>query len=424
MDRNAVAARIAAHLDAYAALWPFQGAVGASVDGEPLPVRAYGLASVELGVPNAPGTRFLIWSLTKRFTAAAVLLLEERGALRTADPLAAWFPDAPGLDRAITLAHLLGHASGLPNYSSDAVFPDSRRTFQRAHHAPEALLGLFSGLRPDFAPGTAFRYCNTGYWFLGEAIARASGRPYAEFLQAEVLFPLGLADTGVDDGRTLVPGAAQGHYLDGGGLVRCGYTDMDLVRASGGMFSTVADLLRWERALREGRLLRPETVARMETPGLGGYGLGVFVDREGGRRRVRHNGGHEGFLAELRSYPDDGVAAAVLSNTGFANVGGIAHDVAMIAFGEDVAPPQRPPEHPLSIGAAEAIVGVYEGGGSRIEVRGAGRGRFEIVLDGTCRLPAYPVRADALHHEWIDEEYVFEEGADGRPTLWGLPKRR
>lgn len=422
--------RLAAHLDAYAALWSFHGAVAVAREGAVVLERAYGFADAALGVPNAVGTRFRIWSLTKRFTAAAVLLLAERGRLRLDDPLARFFPDAPGLDPRITLAHCLSHASGIPNYSA---LPDSRRVFQRVHHEPAELLALFAGWAPESEPGAAFRYSNTGYWFLGEVVARAADRPYADFLAREVLAPLGLADTGVDDGRSIVPGMASGHHLDGDGLIRCGYVDMDLVRASGGMYATAADLLRWDRALRDGRLLSAAAVARMETSGLGGYGLGVRVDSDRGRRHVHHGGGCEGFLAELHAYPDDDLSLAVLSNTGFANVGGLAHDLAALVFGEPVASPSRP----AAVEWPEALVaerlGRYEAPGLRLEVRrqrpdppgargASGSALFEVVLEDAYRLPAYPVREDALHHAWTDEEYGFGRTEDGRPTLWGAPK--
>lgn len=428
---NPVSERIGAWLAQYVRTFAFSGSVAVLQNGSQLYNGAFGCASIEHQVPNTSETRYRIWSVTKQFTAAAILLLEGRGLLRVEDRLRDHFPEWESLDSRITIHQLLNHTSGLRNYSS---LPDSRHTFQRLHHSPEELVRLFTGWPLEFEPGSRFRYSNTGYHLLGLLVERLSGQRFAAFLEENIFRPLGMHGTGLDDGRHIISRLATGYHLDGYGLVPCGYVDMALMASSGGLYSTVGDLLRWSHALDTGRVLSQGSLARMQQPGLGQYGYGVAIDMASGRRLVRHGGGCEGFLSELHRYVDEGLTVAVLSNYGFTAVDRICRSVAAIARGERVGMVQRPLTYPLPENLLSAYLGQYgTADGTRVELRRPsaiqaagrapiGRTQLEIVLDGDCRLPVYPSGETEFHHAWIDESYEMGRDEAGRLTLWGLPR--
>lgn len=417
-DQAQAQARLSAWLEEYVKTFAFSGTLGVMQDGVLLFCKAYGLASMEHQVPNTPDTRYRIWSIGKQFTAALVLRLAEQGLLQLEDRLADHFPEWTALDGRITIHHLLNHTSGLFNYAN---LPDAHRMFYRQHHRRDELVALFTGWPLEFEPGARFQYCNTGYWMLGQLIERVSGQTFAACLEQQIIRPLGLSGTGLDDGRRLVPGLATGYEVDGDGLVSCGYVDMSLVAATGGLYSTAGDLLRWRQALASGAVLRPDTLERMQTPGHGQYGYGVAIDSSGGRRRIHHGGGCEGYLSELHHFVDEGLAIVALSNYGFTAVDKLCRRLDALVRAEPVDLPQRPAFHALPDARLAPLLGTYGDDCLHIELRQA-PGTLEIVINGLARLPVYPVSDTAFHHAWIDESYETGQAPDGRPTLWGLPK--
>lgn len=287
----------------------FMGAVLVVRDGAALLDRAYGSASLELEVPNTPATRFRIGSITKQFTAAAILLLEERGLLRVDDLLARHVPEAPAAWAGITLYQLLTHTSGIRNITALPEF----RTWAKLPQTPREAVERLRDLPLDFPPGEKFAYSNSNYLLLGLVVERVSGRAFAAFLHDNVLDPLGLRDTDVDNNTDLVPRRAAGHAFQFGSYLRAPYSDMTVPHAAGAMYSTTHDLRRWIEGLLSGQLLTPASVARMITPEKGGYALGLQVSLTP-RKVIRHGGSIAGFSAFLAHYPDERLTVVVLSN--------------------------------------------------------------------------------------------------------------
>ena len=295
----------------------FMGAVLVTRAGETLLDRGYGSASLELDVPNTPAMRFRIGSITKQFTAAAVLLLEERGRLRITEPLARYLPEVPATRAPITLYQLLTHTSGLPNMTSLGDF----QTWKVQPTSPKQAIERLRDLPLDFAPGEKHAYSNSNYLILGAVIERIADRKYAAFMQDNVFAPLGLRDTDVDNQLDIVPRRAAGYHRFLGTFFNATYTDMSVPHSAGAMYSTTHDLRRWIESLLAGKLLSSATVARMITPEQNGYALGVRV-LESPRKVIQHGGAIAGFSAMLSHYPDDQTTIVVLANvTG--NVGGM-----------------------------------------------------------------------------------------------------
>jgi len=411
--------KISEYLELYTKLWSFSGSIIAINDGEILFKKAYGYANIEHKVKNTTETKYRIWSITKQFTAAAILILEERGLLRVEDSLKKYFPDCKELNPNITIHHLLTHTSGIFNYSD---LPDSHKTFHRMCHKKFDLIKMFLSKPLNFEPGTQWEYSNTGYYLLGMLIEKLSGKSYSEFLVENIFISLGMFNTGVDDDKKIVENMASGYYLNSNDLIHCNYINMDLVLSSGGIYSTVEDLFIWDKALNSDKLLSRKSIEKMNTPYKNNYGYGVFIETNNSRRVVQHNGGCEGFLTEIHRYVDDNFAVVILSNYGFTAVNKLCNEIASIAFGEKYEVPKKPEVFPISDNVIKNYLGVYEEDDFKLELKKENNDIF-LVIDDEYILPTYPISNDTLHHTWIDEEYTFTKDDEGQSYLWGIKKK-
>lgn len=289
----------------------FMGAVLIARDGNVLLDRAYGSANLEWGIANTPSTKFRIGSLTKQFTAASILILEERGRLRLEDPISKYVDNAPPAWSGVTLFHLLTHTSGIISLTD---LPSEEAALARGG-TPAEIVARFREKPLLFPPGTQVRYSNSGYILLGMVVERAAGEAYDAFLQHNIFDPLGMHDTGVDSDDNILAQRASGYRSEGGSLRHADYIDMSVPFAAGDLYSTTADLERWEEGLFGGKVLHPESLGRMFTPNRDNFGLGVMVTEEDKQRLISHTGGIQGFVADLRYYPAKHLSIVVLSNT-------------------------------------------------------------------------------------------------------------
>ena len=284
----------------------FMGSVLVAREEEVIFNKAYGWANVEWQIPNTPLTKFRLGSITKQFTAAAVLLLEEQGELRIDDLVSPYLPDAPPIWSEITIFHLLTHTSGIPDFTTFPEYP----TWQLSRTTIEASVGFFREKPLEFLPGDRMSYSNSGYLLLGYLIERVSGVKYEAFVRENIFAPLGMERSGYDSNTAIIRSRASGYTLDG----NAPYIDMTVPHAAGGLFSTTEDLLRWTRGVYDGDLLSEESASKMITPFQNNYGLGVAVIRRGERIVYIHSGGINGFSTILSYVPDEKVTIAVLSN--------------------------------------------------------------------------------------------------------------
>ena len=316
----------------------FMGAVLVAHDDQILLRNGYGHANVEWDAPATPSTRFRIASITKQFTAAAILLLEQGRRLSLEDTVRTHWREAPGAWDGVTIFHLLTHTAGMPEYAIPGG--DGRIGPQ----APDQLIARFRDRPLDFAPGTRWQYSNSNYAVLGYLIERISGLSYAEFIRQHIFVPLGMNDSGYDSPGMVIPRRAAGYVRTGAGLFNARYADMSAPYAAGGLCSTVDDLLKWTRGLFGGTLLPPAIVQRMITPVKDGYGFGVFVQPDDqGRVHVFHTGGIAGFSSALVYYPASRITVVTLSNIEPGSPGAagmtLATTLGRLAHGDDVPRP-------------------------------------------------------------------------------------
>lgn len=323
-------------------------AVLVAQDGKILFERSYGLADREHDVPVIPQTTFRIASITKQFTASAVLKLQEEGKLSVNDKLSKYILDFPRGDE-VTLRQLLTHTSGIHDYSPE---PDHLSDVAKPI-TTEAKIELIKKQKPlyDFDPGTKWRYDNSGYELLGYIVEKVSGQSYGDFLRENFFQPLGMTNTGVYRAHLGLPHEALGYSLGTNGFEPPFYIDPSWSGGDGALYSTVEDLYRWNEGIFNGRVLDAASLKAAFTPVAtkasqlnsgNGYGFGWYVGPYRGLRDISHGGSRPGFNSMLIRLPDEKFTVAVLANAdGRPNA--IPHDLAYqmvdIFLADKLAPP-------------------------------------------------------------------------------------
>jgi CubicO group peptidase (beta-lactamase class C family) len=334
----------------------FSGAILVARDGKVLVSKGYGMADVEHDVPNTPETKFRIASITKQFTAAAILLLQERGKLSVQDSVCKHVAPCPDAWQPVTIHHLLSHTAGMPDFTG---FPDYQKTMRNTA-APESLVARFRDRPLEFKPGEDWRYSNSGYVLLGHVIEKVSGKSYESFLRENIFEPLKMTNTGYDHPGAVVKRRARGYAPGPDGLVNANYLDMSIPFAAGGLYSTVGDLYLWDQALYGEKILKKSSLDAMFTAVRNDYGYGYRVNKVFNRRHATHGGGIEGFRTSIDRFTDDRVTVIVLSNYEGARPGAIARDLAAIAFGEKYEVPAERAVVKVDPKIYDAYVGEYE----------------------------------------------------------------
>ena len=293
---------------------------------------AFGYADLDWSIPNSVDTKFRIGSLTKQFTAASILLLQERGKLNVNEPIKTYLPDVPDAWKKVTVDNLLTHTSGIPNFTGAPGF----HAYQLQSHSPGDSVALVRDKPLDFEPGTKFYYSNTNYVLLGQIIEHVSGMSYASFLHQNIFIPVGMTDTGVDVDSAILPERAQGYDSTPDGFKRAQPINMTVPFSAGYLYSTVGDLLKWERALFAGKVITAASLRSMTTAKLGEYGMGLFIRTADGHQLITHDGTIEGFESSLNYYPERQLTIIVLGNVRTDAPQRIAAQLGKVAFGEKV----------------------------------------------------------------------------------------
>jgi CubicO group peptidase (beta-lactamase class C family) len=311
-----LAARIDAYLAGEAAGGQFSGSVLVADEGEIVISKGYGMASIELSVPNTPATKFRIASLTKQFTAMAIMILQERGLLNVQNRISLHVPNCPGAWASITIHHLLTHTSGIPDFM---FLPGNYPDYWRVPHTVDETMALFRDLPLRFPPGARYEYSNSGYIVLGQIIEVLSHTTYEDFITRNILEPLGMTSSGYDHSGTIIQGLAAGYVRENGVLLNAVHIEMDAAYAAGALYSTVEDLFLWDQSLYTTRLVSQPSLDALFTPhtatGQGyDYGYGWNVERQFNRTTCGHGGLISGFGGYIGRFPEERVFIVVLSN--------------------------------------------------------------------------------------------------------------
>ncbi len=324
-------------------------AVLVAVQGHVVHKKGYGFANLSTRHRIDEGTNFRLCSVTKPFTALAVMILAEQGKLRYDDPLTKFFPQFPAWGKEVMVRHLLHHLSGIPDH--EKLLMDTgllSKNWPRSARLPhdryeptirEALQVLARQPGPNFPPGSKFEYSNAGYAVLAAVIERASRKSYAEFLKEHIFHPAKMDNTVVyDERKPHIPKPAISYAREGTGFRDIDYTPLNLIVGDEGVFSNIDDMFRWEEALFGGRIV-PQRVldeafrpATLPGGGQTTYGFGWGLGDLNGHPRINHNGAWVGFRTDISRFPKDQLCVIVLSNFADLNASEFTTKVAEIYF--------------------------------------------------------------------------------------------
>lgn len=285
-------------------------------NGETVLRKGYGQANLELGVPMQPDMVLEIGSVTKQFTSAAILMLQERGQLSVTDEITRYLPDYPTHGQKITLDHLLTHVSGIPSYTGLPEWPSR----WREDLTVDQLIAMFKDKPLEFAPGEKWSYNNSAYVLLGAVIEKVSGKTYEDFIEQEIFAPLGMKRSSYANLREIVPGRAAGYDKEGDNYLNTQYLSMTQPYSAGALISNVDDLALWEQALASGKLLKKESLDRIFTPvklnsgQTTKYGYGWSAWDFAGTRIIEHGGDIFGFSSILTRVPAEKLLVVILTN--------------------------------------------------------------------------------------------------------------
>ncbi len=302
---------LADRLDEVAKEADLSGSIIVTRAGETVLSAGYGMANLELGVPNAPGTKFRIGSITKQFTSMAIMILQDRGRLRVQDRVGDHLQSVPESWQALTLHQLLTHTSGimhswaLPGFAETMAVPTTLdETLERFFEQPLV-----------FAPGTDYRYSGVGYFLLAKVVEEVSGQPYEAFLDAEIFTPSGMRDSGADVPGPLLRDRASGYVRSEDGTIE-NASDIFLAILTGGgnLYSTAEDLARWDVALSSHSFVSEAAYAALYRPERESYGYGWRIGQLRGHRTLAHGGGLPGFNAFILRIPTEEICVVVLTN--------------------------------------------------------------------------------------------------------------
>jgi D-alanyl-D-alanine carboxypeptidase len=374
---------------------------------------AYGLADVDARRAPTASTIYEIGSITKQFTSAAIMRLVEQGRVRLDDDLSRYVPQFPLQGKKVSIRQLLNHTSGIHSYTSS---PGWAKTWNDAL-SPDAIIKFVAADTFDFAPGTAYRYNNTGYVLLGMVIEKASGQKYAKYLEGQFFKPLGLKQTSYCPSKTSDPAFALG-YSKGPSGTRAQFLDLSHPFSAGALCSTVGDFVKWQRALDGGKVVSPASYALMssaDTLNDGrkiNYGFGLVPGVFNGHKTISHTGGINGFATAATYVPDDSLSIVVFTNYDAESPQTLVQNLLRIAYGEAPvgrgAAPTQAAAPLLSAADRDAIVGNYTlplPGGQQLPVK--------FFLDGT-RLMAQAQGQEANEMRYLGN---YEFGVAFDPAL-------
>jgi CubicO group peptidase (beta-lactamase class C family) len=363
---------LAARVGALMAQWNAGDTPGAAIlvvrDGQVLLSKGYGLSNIEGKAPIRPDTVFDLASVSKQFTAMAILILAERGKLSVDDPLSKFFPEFPAYAQKITIRHILNHTSGLPDYM-EALMTAGKidKQWKPGGFEPtsaDIIKVLAEQKAPRFMPGAKFEYSNSGYVVLGQVATKAAGKPLPQFLKENVFEPLGMKSTLVaDETKPKIKNRAVSYGSEAGKFVDADYTPLNLIYGDGNVNTTIEDMFKWDQALYTEKLVKKATLKQAFTSGKlndgneTGYGFGWGIGRFGGLDVVAHSGGWAGFRTDIMRFPNERFTVVVLANWTHFRPADISRMIARIYLADTLV---SPPSSLVDAALLQKYVGKYE----------------------------------------------------------------
>jgi CubicO group peptidase (beta-lactamase class C family) len=375
-------------------------------DGKAIYSKGSGIANLELDIKAAPKHVFEIGSITKQFTAVAILMLEEQGKLSVEDEITKFIPDYPTQDKTITVHHLLNHTSGIKSYTNMPSFME----FARTDMTPTVLMDKFKNEQMEFDPGTQFNYNNSGYIVLGHIIEVVSGQSYEDFIQTNIFDKVGMNNSYYGSMTRLIPNRARGYSKTETGYRNADYLSLTLPYAAGSIMSTTADLLKWQNAISANTLIKKSSLEKatngstLDSGEEITYGYGWYTGNINGSASVEHDGGIFGYSSSGIFLPEENVYVIGLSNCDCGNVGALVSNVAAMAIGKPF--PKKKDAIDLSESQLSKWVGAFEYEGAIRHVTLKNKQLFS-QREGSISMEIYPMSATNFIFDGGNTSYDF-----------------
>ncbi len=344
-------------INAYAKMYKFNGSALVAKNGTILLNKGYGYRNAADKVTNNELTIFQLGSITKQFTSAIILKLQEEKKLSVSDKLSKYFPAYPKGD-SITIEQLLTHTSGIYNYTNDGKFMATEVSKPASR---EMMMALFKDKPLDFSPGTGWNYSNSGYSLLGYIIEAVTKKPYEQAVRKYIFTPLQMTHSGFDFTHLKSNEKATGYFkLDDKEASAAPIVDSSVSYSAGAIYSTTGDLFMWHKALEKNNILSKDEQEKAYTPVKNKYGYGWSIDSVEGKRRVSHGGGIHGFVTNIARVPEDDICIVLLSNASDPSLGEITKNIFSILYGKEYELPKERPVIKLSEEKLKQYEGEYE----------------------------------------------------------------
>ncbi|MCD9022569.1 serine hydrolase domain-containing protein [Cohnella silvisoli] len=406
------------YMKEYMNLWPFSGTIRVVNKGETIFDQSYGMACIEFEVPNRSQTRFSLASVSKQFTAFAVMQLYDKALIDIDRPVNHYLPDELKVDHRITAHHLMSHTSGLTTFHGldNSFFGDK----DKSNYNRRDFLGYFRDHPLHFEPGSRFEYCNAGYHMLAFLVETVTGGSFKDYLEENIFAPLGMNDTVYDDGMEILQNKAYGYSMNNESVVRSEYHNPAYSIGAGGVVSTCADLYKWFLNLKNRKELGENTYLRFFKENANDHCYGLFHDIKYGKSRFYHDGAYLGIGAYMQHFFDDDLCIIVLCNYDFANYSRIGNAISDLIFTGKAHLPIKPAEVVLDEELAMKYEGVYIK--DRAQLKRIDN-QWKFVHLGRVHKPIYPIGNHQFHSTWLDHSYTLREREDGEFEFLGFRKQ-
>ena len=426
---QAVAPRLDAYLSARAEIGQFNGTVLVAQGGRILLEKGYGLADVANRVPATASTRYEIASISKMFTVAAILRLQEAGRLSTSDPICRYVERCPDAWREITIAQLVHHTSGIPDYES-VLDPETPAylDYMLQSNSAQRILEQARTQPLDFPPGTKYSYSNTGYNLLADIIERVTQHPFRAFVRERVLAPAGLSGMAFVSRESIIPRLASGYRraVDAlpvliGGITLDEHTlrpqpvlPLDGPHGDGALVSDARSLWQWTEALADSTALAPASIRELMTPAPNGYAGGWIIGERFKRRTASHSGWLPGYVSLIEWYPESRTTIVVLSNVEGTRTARVMRDLAAITFGEPYGTPAAHRVVPFDSGGSVPLAGRYVLTNGDTAVVSVEADMLAVQIPRQFTAGALSLGGDAFYAPFFENVVRFQRGKDGR----------
>lgn len=412
--------KLEAYMNQYLELWDFYGVIQVIQKGELLFEDAYGYASIEFGIKNDMDTRFSLASVSKQFTAFAIMLLHEKNMLDIDKPARLYLPATLEIDESITVHHLLSHTSGLYNFTN--FENDFFAGYNRMDYSRDDFFQRYINKQPTKLPGIIFDYNNSNYNLLAWIIEHVSGETYRDFLRNHIFLPLDMLNSDVDDGCKTIKNRASNYVHDFDKIIKSPYHNEKFSIGAGAIVSNCEDLYKWYSCLRDRKMLSEKGYAQYFSENLNKYCYGLEHNHSYGTDSYAHGGDHLGICTFTHYFFDEDVCILILSNNEASNQYRLGNAIADILHDVEIDPPTKHEELSLDERKLQTYCGTYLK--DKIEVELHSGKLYFTRFTGNLHIEIYPVGEGKFARRYSDQmtPYSIVENENGNLSFFGFEK--